>query len=72
MLQAGKNANDFIFKMLQLHDPFMPSTTSNFSLKRKKKRIKPSEDFSTVLCFAFYPCHTDDVEKQQGLTVDSY
>lgn len=37
MLQAGKAANDFIFKMQQLRDPFMPSTTSNFSLKRKAK-----------------------------------
>lgn len=68
MLQAGKYAKDFIFKMQQLHDPFLPSTASNFSLQRKR-RHKTQCRFE-YLCFAF--SHRDDVEKQQGLTVDSY
>lgn len=59
----------------QLHDPFMPSTTSN-SLKRgktnKQTKTPPVQIWVPVLCFAFYPCHTDDVEKQQGLIADSY
>lgn len=67
-LQAGKPAKDFIFKMQQLRDLFLPSTTSNFSLKRIR-RHKTHCRFE-YLCFAF--SHRDDVEKQQGLTVDSY
>lgn len=50
-LQARKSAKDFIFKMQQLHDPFLPSTTSNFSLKRKR-RHKTQCRFE-YLCFAF-------------------
>lgn len=67
-LQAGKSAKDFIFKMQQLHDLFLPSTTSNFSLKRIKSH-KTQCRFE-YLCFAF--SQRDDVEKQQGLTVESY
>lgn len=69
-LQEGKPANDFIFKMQQLHDPFMPSITRNFSLNRKRE--KAVQVSVPALCFDFYHCHTDDVEKQQGLTADSY
>lgn len=43
-LQAGKPANDFIFKMQQLHDPFMPSTTSNFSPKIKSPKQPPTQN----------------------------
>lgn len=68
ILQAGKSAKDFIFKMQQLHDPFLPSTASNFSLKRKRRhKIQCRFEY---LCFAF--SHRDDVDKQQGLTMDSY
>lgn len=72
--QAGKSANDLIFKMQQLHDPFMPLTASTFSLKREKKTKRNQTQISatSALCFAFYPCHRDDVENQQGFTVDSY
>lgn len=65
-LQAGKSAKDFIFKMQQLHDPFLPSTAINFSLKRRHKTQCRFE----YLCFAFY--HRDNMEKLQGLTADSY